>query len=173
MICALSLQINFPEIRPLYFILKVFLKERNNLDQTRDGGICSFMLLNMIAFYLQTHYKDCLQTYNFKQTQIQSWSRSSAPKLDKDGEMAKATDLELHMHLMRFFQFYAEELDQSAFYISIRKGGFMATRNFAMEAENSCGNQRGGPRGNKLHIESPLDILEDVAAGAFNYNLVK
>lgn len=59
-ICALSMQINFPELRPLYFILKVFLKERGNLDQTRDGGICSFMLLNMITFYLQTHYKDSL-----------------------------------------------------------------------------------------------------------------
>lgn len=31
-VCALSMQVNFPELRPLYFILKVFLKERNNLD---------------------------------------------------------------------------------------------------------------------------------------------
>ena len=89
--------------------------------------------------------------------------------------MAKSTDLELHKHLMRFFAFYAEELDQSTYFISIRKGGFLENRNFAMEAENSITNnsQRGGPRGNKLHVESPLDVLEDVAVGAFNYNTVK
>lgn len=29
---SLSMQVHFPELRPLYFILKVFLKERNNLD---------------------------------------------------------------------------------------------------------------------------------------------
>ena len=72
-ICALSMQVNFPELRPLYFILKVFLKERENLDQTRDGGVCSFMLLNMITFYLQSHYKESLKRYNFKQSQIKDW----------------------------------------------------------------------------------------------------
>ena len=46
------MQIHFPELRPLYFILKIFLKERDGLDQTIGGGICSFMLLNMITFYL-------------------------------------------------------------------------------------------------------------------------
>jgi len=30
--CAISMQIHFPELRPLYFILKVFLKERDGLD---------------------------------------------------------------------------------------------------------------------------------------------
>lgn len=87
--------------------------------------------------------------------------------------MARCTDLELHKHLMKFLTFYAEELSNNNYFISIRKGGFLETRNFAMEAENAMGNSRGGPRGNKLHVESPLDVLEDVAAGAFNYNTVK
>lgn len=56
------MQVHYPEIRPLYFILKVFLKERDGLDQTIGGGICSFLLLNMITFYLQTHYKICLRS---------------------------------------------------------------------------------------------------------------
>jgi len=51
-IYSLSMQVNFPELRPLYFVVKVFLKERERLDQTRDGGVCSFMLLNMLTFYL-------------------------------------------------------------------------------------------------------------------------
>jgi non-canonical poly(A) RNA polymerase PAPD5/7 len=42
----------FPELRPLYFVLKAFLRERC-LDQTRKGGVCSFMLINMIVYFLQ------------------------------------------------------------------------------------------------------------------------
>ena len=52
---SLSIQL-FPELRPLYCVLKAFLRERK-LDSTRDGGICSFMLLNMITFFLQQQYK--------------------------------------------------------------------------------------------------------------------
>lgn len=63
-IYSLSLQVIFPELRPLYFILKVFLKERSNLDLTRLGGVCSFMLLNMITFYLQSHYKRKICQYH-------------------------------------------------------------------------------------------------------------
>lgn len=42
----------FVELRPLYFVLKAFLRERR-LDQTRSGGVCSFMLINMIVYFLQ------------------------------------------------------------------------------------------------------------------------
>jgi non-canonical poly(A) RNA polymerase PAPD5/7 len=46
----------YPELKPLYFVLKAFLKYRK-LDQTYTGGISSFMLVNMIVFYLQNKYK--------------------------------------------------------------------------------------------------------------------
>ena len=59
-ISALHMQISFPELRPLYFVLKAFLRERNYLDQTISGGVCSYMLLNMIVYYLQSHYKESL-----------------------------------------------------------------------------------------------------------------
>ena len=51
--CMVSVLTNvmFPEMRPLYFVLKAFLRERG-LDQTRKGGVCSFMLINMIVYYL-------------------------------------------------------------------------------------------------------------------------
>ena len=41
----------FPEMRPLYLVIKAFLRERS-LDSTRTGGVCSFMLLNMIIYFL-------------------------------------------------------------------------------------------------------------------------
>ena len=141
-ICALSMQISFPELRPMYFILKVFLKERANLDQTRDGGICSFMLLNMITFYLQTHYKESLNKFTISQTQIQGWSQQSS-KEDKERDMAAQTDLELHKHLLKFFKFYGEELDQHTNFISIRKGGFLHQRDLSMEAEFQSERARG------------------------------
>ena len=41
----------FPELRPLYFVIKAFLREKG-LDQTRKGGVCSFMIINMVVYYL-------------------------------------------------------------------------------------------------------------------------
>lgn len=57
-ITVLAMQVEFPELRPLYFVLKCFLRERGHLDKTKKGGVCSFMLLSMITSYLQTHYKE-------------------------------------------------------------------------------------------------------------------
>ena len=48
---ALRAQAHYPEIRPLYFVLKVFLRERGGLDKTKKGGVCSFMLLQMLVCY--------------------------------------------------------------------------------------------------------------------------
>ena len=42
---ALNAQVHYPEIRPLYFVLKVFLRERGGLDKSKKGGVCSFMLI--------------------------------------------------------------------------------------------------------------------------------
>jgi len=42
----------YPEMRPLYFVIKAFLRERG-MDQTRKGGVCSYMLINMIVYFLQ------------------------------------------------------------------------------------------------------------------------
>jgi DNA polymerase sigma len=47
----------YPELRPLYFIIKAFLRERE-LDQTRKGGVCSFMIINMLVYFLQQQYKE-------------------------------------------------------------------------------------------------------------------
>ena len=46
----------FPELRAIYFVVKAFLKYKN-LHKPYTGGIGSFVLINMIAFYLQMHYK--------------------------------------------------------------------------------------------------------------------
>jgi len=47
----------YPELRPLYFVVKAFLRERQ-LDQTRKGGVCSFMIINMLVYFLQQQYKE-------------------------------------------------------------------------------------------------------------------
>lgn len=51
-ITALAMQVEYPELRPLYIVLKCFLRERGHLDKTKKGGVCSFMLLSMITSYL-------------------------------------------------------------------------------------------------------------------------
>ena len=65
---------------------------------------------------------------------------------EKEKEIAAFTDLELHKHLLKFFKFYGEELDQYSNFISIRKGGFLHERNLSMEAELQADkNCRSGP----------------------------
>ena len=46
----------FAELRPMYFVLKAFLKYKT-LHKPYTGGIGSFVLINMITAYLQMHYK--------------------------------------------------------------------------------------------------------------------
>ena len=90
----------FPELRPLYFVIKAFLRERF-LDQTRKGGVCSFMLINMIVYYLQTQYKEGL--------------------LNKM----------LHLHLYDFFKLYGIQTNNKEVGISVRAGGFTFFKNDA------------------------------------------
>ena len=63
-------------MRPLYLVLKAFLRERG-LDATRTGGVCSFMLVSMLVYFLQTKYKE------------------------------GSDNVPLHMLLFGFFEFYA------------------------------------------------------------------
>ena len=78
----------------------------------------------------------------------------------------------LQFHLMAFLKLYGFVLNARDTAISIRKGGFAFFKDPMGEIKNSVANRgRGGP--GKLHIESPLDPLEDVGCGAFNYNQVR
>lgn len=95
---AVNCVLMYPELRPLYFVVKAFLRERG-LDSTRKGGVCSFMLINMIVYYLQTQYK-----------------------------LGKTTTM-LHFLLLDFFKFYGMELKMKMVGISIRQGGFTFMKN--------------------------------------------
>ena len=97
-ISVLHMQVSYPELRPLYFVLKAYLRERNNLDQTIAGGVCSYMLINMIVYYLQGHYKESL----IRERVEHSWNTEKSEA---------SADLELHHHLFRFFKLYGCELD--------------------------------------------------------------
>lgn len=135
--CMTSVMTNvmFPEMRPLYFVLKAFLRERG-LDQTRKGGVCSFMLINMVVYYLQMQYKE------------------------------NKINVMLHIHLMNFLKLYGETLNTREVGISIRAGGFAYYK-------NDEGLGKDGRLESKLMVESPIQVLDDVGAGAFAYAQVK
>eukprot|EP00347_Sterkiella_histriomuscorum_P015534 403356668 len=87
----------FPELRPMYFVIKAFLKNKN-LHKPYTGGIGSFVLINMITFYLQTHYK-------------------------RVGDLNKRVFLQ--DHIIQFFSLYGRQLRLKELGISIREGGFI------------------------------------------------
>lgn len=68
----------------------------------------------------------------------------------------------LHLLLMQFFRFYGEQLFTKKYGISIRKGGFLFLKGDMMLGKE-------GRLDGKLAVESPIDALDDVAAGARNY----
>ena len=92
-ITSLALQMHYPELRPLYFVVKCFLRERGSLDKTKRGGVCSFMLLNMVVAYLQTQYKE------------------SANRVFTSWQEPLIQDEPLHQHLLKFFRHYGHRLD--------------------------------------------------------------
>lgn len=81
----------------MYFVLKSFLKYKN-IDKTFTGGISSFLLVNMIVFYLQCQYK------------------------------AQTHKAFMQDHILRFMDFYGKELDNRRLGISIREGGFIFSK---------------------------------------------
>lgn len=148
---SLALQAQYPELRPLYFVLKVFLRERGSLDKTKKGGVCSFMLLNLIVSYLQTSYKE---QYHASKMQSSSWAEPTM------------RDIPLHKHLLGFFRHYGYRIDARETGISIRCGGF-----FFGKTEDDVMQGRSGF--SRLYVESPLNRMEDCAQGAYNYALIK
>jgi DNA polymerase sigma len=120
--CALGMQIQFPELRPLYFVLKVFLHERASLDQTYCGGVCSFMLLNMITFYLQHHYKNSVAKHKRQSLAMcNSWK-------EQEPSNETCVDMPLHQHLLKFFEMFGRQFNQAQFALSIRCNGFLYRR---------------------------------------------
>jgi len=72
----------------------------------------------------------------------------------------------LHVHLFEFFKFYGILHNHREVGIAIRAGGYMYCKNDA-----SLG--KDGRVDGKLCVESPINVLDDVGAGAFAYTSVK
>jgi non-canonical poly(A) RNA polymerase PAPD5/7 len=83
----------YPELKPLIFILKAFLKSRE-LNETYHGGVGSFLLTMLVTSYLQRMYK-----------------RGGTDKMD------------LGYHLVEFFKLYGHDFNYDHVGISIRKEG--------------------------------------------------
>ena len=129
------------------------------------------MLLAMITFYLQCHYKKSLKSFNFRSSQVKEWE-SAGPTSSaeaRQSEIDKIAALELHRHLMAFFKYYGIDLDQRDSFVSVRKGGFLQKRDIPLEAESQA-EQNKKPSKFTLSIESPLDYLyDDIGIGAYCY----
>lgn len=88
------LLLTYPELRPLLFILKCFLKSRQ-LNEPYHGGVGSFLLTMLITAYLQRKYK-----------------------------VGRTDKCDLGKHLIDFFELYGTNFNYEYVGISIRKGGF-------------------------------------------------
>jgi len=65
------------------------------------------MLLNMITYYLQTHYKQCVAKHKRgKFVPSTSWTDQSKWQIGADSGLETCADLPLHKHLLAFLNFY-------------------------------------------------------------------
>ena len=88
----------YPPLRPLIFVLKLFLSQRK-LNDTYKGGIGSFVLSVMIVSFLQQRQK----ILSYQQISQASWNLGSL--------------------LMEFFRLYGISFDYEEVGISISQGG--------------------------------------------------
>ena len=89
-----TLMEEYPEMRHMYFVIKSLLKLKR-LHKLYHGGIGSFVLVNMIVFYLQSQHKQ----YKGQQRYLQD-------------------------HIIDFFELYSKQMDMKQVGLSIREGGF-------------------------------------------------
>jgi non-canonical poly(A) RNA polymerase PAPD5/7 len=87
---------DYPYIRPILYILKYYLRQRN-LNEVYSGGLSSFLLFNLLFSYIQ---------YISKEHE------------SDDGDM-----LSLGHILVGFFQHYSFDFNYDQIGISIKYGG--------------------------------------------------
>ena len=67
---------------------------------------------------------------------------------------------------MNFFTHYGSKLNQKETGLAIRSGGFLFGKSYDDVLNGRCGH-------NRLVVESPLNWVEDVGSGAYNYNIAR
>jgi non-canonical poly(A) RNA polymerase PAPD5/7 len=87
----------FPFLRPLIYLLKFFLKQRN-LNETYTGGMSSFLLFNLILSYVQVKKKELINE--------------------------SEDDISLGHLLCGFFQHYCCDFNYEVVGISVKYGGY-------------------------------------------------
>ncbi|QDZ19273.1 nucleotidyltransferase domain-containing protein [Chloropicon primus] len=132
-----------PLIRPLVYILKIFLQQRD-LNEVYSGGVGSYGLIIMVTVFLMTH-----------ESRIDKRERRRITGGEKN----------LGILLIDFFDLYGNILDMFGVGISCRKGGFFYDKRsydfFNVE------------RPYLLSIEDPLQRDQDVGKNSFNIQKVK
>ena len=133
-----------PLIRPLVYILKIFLQQRE-LNEVYSGGIGSYGLIIMVNVFLLTH-------------------ESRLDKRDRRWSDQKAEKC-LGILLIDFFELYGHTLNMYEVGISSRKGGFFYDkRSYGFYSVD---------RPYLLSIEDPLQRDSDIGKNSFNIQKVK
>eukprot|EP00597_Dinobryon_sp_UTEXLB2267_P017252 CAMPEP_0201095982 /NCGR_PEP_ID=MMETSP0812-20130820/4895_1 /ASSEMBLY_ACC=CAM_ASM_000668 /TAXON_ID=98059 /ORGANISM="Dinobryon sp., Strain UTEXLB2267" /LENGTH=243 /DNA_ID=CAMNT_0047349919 /DNA_START=475 /DNA_END=1206 /DNA_ORIENTATION=- len=130
----------FPPLRPLTIILKIFLTQRR-LNDTYSGGIGSFLLSCMVASFLQMKAKTSQQL-----------------------KIAPAWNL--GALLLEFFHLYGSSFNYYTVGISIRGGGSYFPKRSRLEADNNSKNS-GAQRQNMLWMENPDMPSLDMGRSSF------
>lgn len=134
---------DYPPLRPLTIVLKIFLAQRN-MNEPYSGGMGSFVLAVVVASFLQMRHK---QAHFTKQSP--SWNLGAL--------------------LLEFFQLYGNQFNYMTVGISIKDGGsYFNKRVKAVSSEDPSAPLR---RPNMLYIENPEE--PDVDMGGASYMMPK
>ncbi|MCO5596595.1 hypothetical protein L7F22_050661 [Adiantum nelumboides] len=134
---------SIPPLRPLCFVLKTFLQQRE-LNEVYTGGIGSYALLVMLLAYLQTHANKSLFERQYERSRIEQ---------------------NLGVLLVDFFDFYGRSLNFKDVGISCRDGG-----HFFKKKEREFTDSK---KQLMLAVEDPQAPQNDIAKGSYNFQKVR
>eukprot|EP00798_Chlamydomonas_sp_ICE-L_P001683 gene1683-33079_t len=136
---------DWPMMRPLILILKLFLQQRE-LNEVYTGGIGSYALITMVAAFMQLHFS----------------------RRPKSGKTAQLLEPSLGVLLVDFFRFYGRVINNQEVGISCDKGG-----HFYLKRDKGGQDWQNEERPYMLSVEDPKDDTNDICRSSFNIMRVK
>lgn len=160
----------WPALKPLALVLKVFLTQRE-LNEVYTGGVGSYTLIIMIVSFLQLHQSR-------RPDSTQQRSGSSSHKRRRSGgsngsSQAQELDSNLGLLLVDFMRLYGRVLNLNQVGISCTQGAFFQR---SLRGFSHINRKRGAfvpPGQMSLSVQDPIDPTNDTARGSFNMKLVR
>jgi non-canonical poly(A) RNA polymerase PAPD5/7 len=128
----------YPFIRPTLILLKFFLRQRD-LNETYTGGVSSFLIFNLVYYYIQ-HISKIEDDENNKNI------------------FTDEKTMNLGTFLIGFLKFYSHKFDYKNKGISLRKGGFWFYKS-----------EKNYPYNDGLCVENFQDPDQDIGRSAYQY----